>query len=55
MSDLEKMKRIMKLKKIEAAIAELKYKVAEREQDILRIKDHIKQQQESYEELKREI
>lgn len=41
MNDLDKMKKIAELKKIEAAIAELEYKMEERRQDIQRMQEHI--------------
>lgn len=49
--DIKQKKKEMELKKIDAAIAELEYKVLERMEDIQRIEDHIKLQKERKEEI----
>jgi len=49
--DLAKKKKEMELKKIEAAIAELEYKILERFEDIKRIEAHIELQKERKQEL----
>lgn len=51
MSQLEKMKKDMELKKIDAAIAELEYKIQERLEDIDRMKEHINLQLKRKQEL----
>ena len=51
MSDIEILKLEMRKKKAEAAIAELLFKIAEREQDIQRIRDHILLQEEQLKEV----
>lgn len=49
--NLEKKKKEMELKRIEAAIAELEYKILERMEDIKRIEAHIELQKERKQEL----
>lgn len=53
---LEKMKKEVELKKIEAAVAELEYKIEERKEDMQRMQEHIdlqiKRKQEIIQELK---
>lgn len=51
MSPLEKMRKDMELKKIDAAIAELEYKIQERLEDIDRMREHINLQLKRKKEL----
>lgn len=55
MSDLEAKKLEMRKKKAEAAIAELEYKIAERQEDIKRIQDHIALQKQQLVEVGLEL
>lgn len=46
MDELEQMKLKMQMKKADASIAELEFKIVERMQDIERMKEHIKLQED---------
>jgi hypothetical protein len=52
---LEKMKKMAEIKKVEAAIAELEYKIEERKIDIQRMIDHIELQLKRKTEIEKEI
>ena len=49
--DLKEKKKELDLKKVEAAIAELEYKILERMEDIKRMEDHIELQNKRKKEL----
>lgn len=49
--DIKEKKKEMELKKVDAAISELEYKILERMEDIKRIEDHIELQKKRKEEI----
>ncbi len=55
MSNLEKMKKEMELRRVETARMELELKIAEREDEIQRLKEHIKIQLEKEQQLKQDL
>lgn len=55
MNSLDRKKKEVDLKKIDAAVAELEYKIIEREEDIQRMKDHIDLQLERKKEIQKEL
>lgn len=55
MNELDKMKCKMQIKKAEASIAELEFKIVERLQDIERMKEHIKLQEEIKKEAQKKL
>jgi hypothetical protein len=55
MTDLEKKKLHMQLKRTDATIAELEYKIEERLEDIKRIKEHIELQKKSEQDIKEKL
>lgn len=52
---LERLKKEVEIKKIEAATAELEYKIEERKADIGRMQDHIKLQKERMDKILTEL
>ena len=55
MNDLELKRMEVELIRVQAARAELEFKIVEREHDIMRIKEHIKIQLDKEEELKQKL
>jgi chromosome segregation ATPase len=55
MTNMEIKRITMELLKVQAAKAELEYKIEERQQEILRIEDHIKVQAKREQELKEQL
>jgi hypothetical protein len=55
MTDLEKKKIAMQLKRVDATVAELEYKIEERKLDIERIREHISLQKEQEQKLKDQL
>ena len=55
MSDLKKKELTMRMRKAEAAIAELEYKIEERKADIQRMADHIELQKTQIEKAQEEF
>ena len=55
MTDLERKKLQMQLKKVDATIAELEYKIEERLEDIKRIKEHIELQKKNEDSIKKQL
>jgi peptidoglycan hydrolase CwlO-like protein len=55
MSDLERKKLEVQLKRIDATIAELEFKIDERKEDIRRIEEHILLQKEQETEIKQKL
>jgi hypothetical protein len=55
MNDLELKRMEVELIRVQAARAELEFKIIEREHDIMRIKEHIKVQLDKEEELKNRL
>lgn len=55
MNALEKKKKEVQLKQVEASIADLECRILEREEDIQRIKEHLKIQQQKLEEISNEL
>jgi len=54
-TNLEKKKLKMELLKVAAAIGELEYKVEERQEDIIRMENHINLQKERQKELEQQL
>ena len=55
MEKLERKKLEFRLKKVDAAVAELEYKIEERLEDIKRMQDHIELQKEEETKIKKEL
>jgi len=55
LSELERARKSLELKKVETAKAEMEFKILEREADIARTRENIKNQEARIEELKLEI
>lgn len=55
MKEIDKKKYELQFKKADTAIAELEYKIAERLEDIERMKDHIKLQKELMGEIQEKL
>ena len=55
MESLERKKKEVELKKIDAAIAELEYKIAEKEADIKRMLEHVELQKQRKQKVTEEL